>query len=140
MVRVLRKFKRSLWWFTKPIWPITRTLFMGRWRLVWNEKEKDKKHIGWLRPDKTPKEFLKYMRKKGFKKHHMAWKHTDELFSMRKHMDETFQYHIRFYKNRQVTGHYEPAPEGHLVRHLLEREVEFRKEEFLEIMGDWVIR
>ena len=139
MVRAIRKIKRSLWWFTAPIWPITRILFMGRWRLMWDERDKDKKHIGWLKPEKTVKEFLKHMKSHGFKKHHMAWKHTDELFSIRKIHDETFQYHIRFYRNRQITGHYEPAPEGHFIRHWLEREVEFKKNYFLEIMGHWVM-
>ena len=138
MARALRKIKKSLWLLTAPIWPITR-MCMGKWRIVWREQDKDKKHIGYLKPGKTVKEFHAFMRSRGFKRHYMAYKDIDELFSMRKLHQETHQYHLRFYRNRQITGHYELAPETSTIKHLREIGLEFRKEDFLEIMGEWVV-
>jgi len=112
---------------------------MGKWRIVWREKDKDKKHLGYLKPDKTPKEFLAYMRSVGFRRHFMAYKDIDELFSMRKVHEGIFQYHLRFYKNGRITGHYEIAPEANIFKHLREICLEARKDDFLEIMGAWVV-
>ncbi|MBI2013736.1 MAG: hypothetical protein HYS87_02840 [Candidatus Colwellbacteria bacterium] len=139
MVRVIKKgIGKSFWLIAAPVWPIFR-MCMGRWRIPWREKDKDKKHLGWLKQDKTPKEFIKHMRNHGFKRHFIAYKDVEELFSLRKIHMERFQYHIRFYRNRRITGHYEPRPEKHPIKHLRETSIELRKEDFMVFMRDWVL-
>lgn len=70
----------------------------------------------------------------------MAYKDVDELFSMRKIHEERFQYHIRFYRDGRITGHYELMPELHTIQHLREVGLEPRREEFLEVMGEWIMQ
>ncbi len=134
---VLRTVKKAAWKLTAPVWPVSRML-MGKGRIVWREKDKDRKHIGYLRSDKTFREFRAFMKKQGFKKHYIAYKDVEELFSLRKIHNIKFQYHLRVYKNRRLTGHYEMAPETNPLKHLREVGLETKKEDFLNILGDWI--
>lgn len=69
----------------------------------------------------------------------IAWVDKDEAISTRKLDGFDFQYHLRVFKDGEVRGHYEKTPERHPIDHFLDRGMEPRRKEFLEILGDWIV-
>ncbi len=76
--------------------------------------------IGHLREDKTPEDFSKHLRSKGYSKAFMAWIDPGEVLSLRKIVHKKFQYHIRLFRDGEIRGHYEYTPEGNPIGHLYE--------------------
>jgi hypothetical protein len=53
--------------------------------------------------------------------------------------DFDWQYHLRIFHDREVRGHYEYTPESYPLRHLKKVNMQHRREEFLHILGGWIV-
>lgn len=129
--------KRWVWW------AITPPFLVIRWLLL---KSRIIKHdirqpflIGQLREGKTPQSLFDHVVAQGFTKNYLAWIDNGETFGVRRLCDIHHQYHIRLFDDGEIRGHYEWTPEARPFDHLFERGFEERREEFLAILGDWVL-
>ena len=96
-------------------------------------------HLGWVRPDRTIGDFLDFLKEKGFRSGFRAWSDSGQELSLRKVVDNFFQYHLRIFHDGEVRGHYEKTPEDFPIAHFLEWGLESRRPDFLAIIGDWLV-
>jgi hypothetical protein len=82
--------------------------------------------------------FLAFMHTQGFGNHFVAWHDDDQVVSIRKVVDFTWQYHLRVFDDGEVRGHYEYTPESYPIRHLKEIHMDAHRDDFLRFMGDWI--
>lgn len=75
-----------------------------------------------------------YLKTQGFFDNRIAWPDPGQTVSMRRLCDEKngWQYHIRFFEDGEIRGHYERTPEDFPWQHLKGKGLEDRKEKFLE--------
>ena len=83
-------------------------------------KFRQKYIIGFLKKGKTPEEFTKHLKNKGYSKAYMAWKDLGEVLSLRKIIRKNFQYHIRLFEDGEIRGHYEYTAEANPLGHFYE--------------------
>lgn len=76
--------------------------------------------VGFLRKDKSPEELIRYLNKRGYNRARLAWKDKGEVFGVRRIIRHNFQYHIRFFNDREIRGHYEYTAEANPLGHLYE--------------------
>ncbi len=76
--------------------------------------------IGFLKSNKSPEDLMRHLNSKGYSRAHLAWKDKGEVFSVRKIVRHDFQYHIRFFNDYEIRGHYEYTAESHPIGHLCE--------------------
>ena len=95
--------------------------------------------IGTLHPERTLRDFAMYLVENGFANHFVAWKDSGEVISLRKTVGFHYQYHIRVFGDGEVRCHYEYTPEYRPLQHLLSIGLEDRREEFRNLMQEWVV-
>lgn len=137
---LFRKIKKVFWDFIAPRWAPLRN-FLLKCRIIWHEPGRQRYHIGWLRPDKTPDEFMHHLQDIGFHDHSLAWVDEEEYFGLRKldTQNSDFQYHLRVFNDGEVRGHYEWTTEANWYKHFHEIGMEERREDFLRFLGDWIV-
>ncbi len=96
-------------------------------------------HLGWVRPDKTIGDFLDFLKDKEFEAGFWAWQDSNQELSLRRLVKGFRQYHLRIFRDGEVRGHYEKTPEDFPISHFMEWGLENRRQEFLAIIGDWLI-
>jgi len=131
------RIKKTFWSFITPLFPYVRD-FLTKIGIV-RHHGRQSYHLGWLAPGRTMKDFVEYLKTKGFGNHFIAWTDDGQVLSLRRQQDFEWQYHLRIFEDREVRGHYEETPEDHPVDHFEERGMEARRDEFLELLGDWVV-
>jgi hypothetical protein len=94
--------------------------------------------LGVLSPGRDLEDFLKHLVAHGYANHFIAWKDADEIVSVRKIESFERQFHLRVFKDREVRGHYEYTPESHPVWHGYEHGMEDRREDFLNLIEEWL--
>ncbi len=137
----IKTLKQLLWYLVKPIFPFFRDLFLRANIIeVKGHKERQRFGVGFLGQQHAVEELILHLENHGFRKEKMALVDPDEIFGMRKIDPENpcFQYHLRFYRDREIKGHYEKTPEDFPLDHFNEVGFEARTEEFLHILGDLV--
>lgn len=67
-----------------------------------------------------------------------AWLDEGEIFGMRYRESFDFQYHIRFFKDGEVRGHYEITAESKPIAHLRDTFTEPKTGQFKIWLQDWV--
>jgi len=95
--------------------------------------------LGSLAPGKSVEDFLHYIESIGFANHFIAWVDDGELLGLRKLDGFEYQYHIRIFDDGEIRGHYEYTPEAHMIWHVKEVGMVDRREDFLGMLGDWII-
>lgn len=136
--RTLRdRAKYALWRVYTPFHPFARdtALRLG----VVKHHGRQNYPLGHLAPGKTLKELVEHLLQQDFANHFVAWKDQDELVSLRRVENFTYQYHIRIFKDGEVRGHYEYTPECYPYSHLKAVGQEDRREVFKKILGDFVV-
>jgi hypothetical protein len=139
-------YPKGLWNRTKYVFwkSITPGYTWGRHTLenlgVIHHEGRQRYVIGTLREDRTLADFLHYIEAGGFANHFIAWDDDDQIVSVRKLVDFEWQYHLRIFKDGEVRGHFEYTPESHPLWHLKEKNMQQRSDEFLDFVGDWVVR
>ena len=115
--------------------------FLLKYRIIWHDPGRQRFHIGWLRPDRTPDEFMHHLQDIGFHNHSLAWVDEEEYFGLRINDPEKrdFQYHIRLFNDGEIRGHYEWTTEASWYKHFHEIGMEQRKDEFIKFLGDWIV-
>jgi hypothetical protein len=95
--------------------------------------------LGKMAPEKKVEDLLKYLEVHGYGNHFIAWIDPEEAVSVRKL--ETFerQWHLRVFSDGEVRGHYEYTPEAHPYWHMVENGIEDRRQDFMDLLGDWII-
>jgi hypothetical protein len=135
--RFLDKIKLHAWrWFLTPAFPYVRDSLLAL-GIVHHDKRQPWR-IGWLAPDNTLEDLLKYLENIGFRNHFVAWVDSEEAFSLRRPDGFTYQYHLRIFRDGEVRGHYEKTPESNPVQHFRERIFEPRTEKFQEWLRGWI--
>jgi hypothetical protein len=131
---------RSKYVFWKAIYPIHGTsrdllLSLG----ILHHEGRQHYLLGRLAPGRSMAKFVKYLAAKNYLNHFVALKDDNEVVSVRRVVDFEHQYHLRVFKDGEVRGHYEYTPESHPKWHMEKVGQEPRREEFLKILGDWII-
>ena len=131
---------RSKYVFWKVIYPVHGTgrdilLSLG----ILHHEGRQNYLVGHLAPGRTMEEFVKYLEGKQVCNHFVALRDDDEVVSLRKPVDFEHQYHLRIFKDGEVRGHYEYTPESHPKWHMKKVGQEPRREEFLKLLGDWIV-
>lgn len=139
-MNLFRKIKKFFWRFLAPKWAPLRD-FLLKVGIIWHEPGRQRFHLGWLREDKTPDEFMHHLKDAGFHNHALAWVDEEEYFGLRMEAKDNadFQYHVRLFDDREVRGHYEVMTEVSWYKHFWEVGMEARKEDFTKFLGDWVV-
>lgn len=138
-MNLFRKIKKNFWKFLAPHWGPIRD-FLLKIGIIWHEPGRQRFHLGWLREDKTPDEFMHHLQDIGFHNHSLAWVDEDEYFGLRRDSEENedFQFHVRLFNDREVRGHYEYKTEAIWYKHFWEIGMESRKDDFIKFVGDWL--
>lgn len=137
----VRTLKQFFWFLVKPVFPFFRDMFLKtNLATVKGHKERQRFNIGFLREEYTKDQLLEHLETLGFHREKMALVDPDEIFGMRKidPFNPCFQYHLRFYRDREIKGHYEKTPEDFPLDHFNEVGFEARGEEFLQMLGSFV--
>ncbi len=95
--------------------------------------------LGQIAPEVSMEDFVAHLVDQGYAYHRVAWEDDGEVVSLRHVSDFIFQYHIRIFQDREVRAHYEYTPECYPLAHLLNANLEARREEFLALMGDRIV-
>ncbi|HVM59002.1 MAG TPA: hypothetical protein VMT80_01595 [Candidatus Paceibacterota bacterium] len=129
--------KYLLWLVITPVHPYVRDslTYLG----VLRHKGRQHYLLGKLAATETFESVISYLIDQGFGNHFVAWRDEGEIASLRKVPDFRHQFHIRFFQDGEVRGHYEYTPEFRPFDHLLEIGAEDRRQEFLEVLGDRII-
>ncbi len=128
--------KKNAWRVITPVFPYVRDglLELG----IIHHTGRQKYPLGWIRHGKNKQELIEHLARNGFSNHFVAWVDADESVSLRKCDGFHSQYHLRIFNDGEVRGHYERTPEAYPFAHFLERMMEARREEFLEILEEWI--
>ncbi len=134
---ILDRTKYWFWYFFTPYHPTVRDtlLAMG---LVWHEGRQDFL-IGKVASHISIEEFISYLVSQGYANHFVAWKDDGELVSLRYLDGFKRQYHIRVFEDGEVRAHYEYTTEAHPILHMRDVDVEDRREEFVQLLGERII-
>ncbi len=137
-MKLEERVNRGIWKVLTPIFPALQHTLL-RLRVI-RHKGRQPYLLGYLRPGATFDQLKAHLAKQGFGNHFIAWSDTDQILSWRKRTSFNEQYHIRFFKDGEIRGHYEYTPEGHPLDHFYEVGQTERREKFLEYLGDWVVQ
>src|SRR3989344_4702954 len=110
------RYQTLFWTSVYHFWP-KLTAFVQAFGI---HKFRQKYIIGFLKKGKTPEEFTKHLKNKGYSKAYMAWKDLGEVLSLRKIIRKNFQYHIRLFEDGEIRGHYEYTAEANPLGHFYE--------------------
>ena len=112
-----------------------------KWGVIWHKKGRQRYHIGWLAPGRTLRELKEDLHSRwGFGNHFIAWIDDGQVLGWRKLVDFRHQYHIRVFNDGEIRGHFEFTPEAHPIKHFREVGEKESKEEFLNFLGDFVVK
>lgn len=126
-------------WFLIGKFPLAKFLykksrnFLLRHKLV-EHSGRQRFLIGKLKKNKNKKDFKKYLLAQGFEPDPYAWIDDGEVLSLRKLDKQEYQYHLRLFKDGEVRGHYEYAPDRHPLKHYWVKGLVDRKENFKKIL------
>ena len=95
--------------------------------------------IGRIAPGQTIKSVVDFMISEGYGNHFIAWKDDDEVVSLRKVVDFTYQYHVRIFADGEIRGHYEYTPECYPVLHFKAIGQRDCREEFHALLKERII-
>ena len=95
--------------------------------------------IGRIAPEHSLADFVNHLIGLGFGNHYVAWRHEGELLGLRLVKDFKYQYHLRIFEDGEVRGHYEYTPECYPVKHARQKDMERRREDFLEFLQGWIV-
>ncbi len=137
---LLKRVNAAFWAFLAPHWASIRD-FLLKCHIIWHESGRQRFHIGWLRADKTPDEFMHHLQDIGFHNHSLAWVDEEEYFGLRivDKQNANFQYHLRIFNDGEVRGHYEWTTEANWYKHFHEIGMEQKRDEFMAFLGDWIV-
>lgn len=131
------KIKRFIWWYLiYPVFPYVRD-FLIKIHLI-SHRGRQPYHLGWLRRGVHIRELEEYLHKQGFGNHFIAWVDQGQVLGLRKHDGFKYQYHLRVFRDGEICGHYEEAPEADPIEHFNEKVFEERKEQFRLWLGDYL--
>jgi len=91
-------------------------------------------HIGQLEDKFKKTDLYRFLKIHGFEKGTLAWIDKDEVLRMRKRIGRFFQYHIRLFRDGEIKGHYEYAPEARPWKHFWEYFFHPRKRYFRKLL------
>ena len=129
--------KKLNWYIIAPIFPFLRD-FSKMIGMEWY-KTRQPYHLGWLSDGRSPEAFETYLTEKGFDPCRIAWIDNGEVIGLRLRNGFRYQYHVRLFHDREIRCHYELTPEYDPVGHLKDADTSERREEFLKLLGDWVV-
>lgn len=134
--KFLQKFKYAFWRLFTPFHPFFRDSFLAVGLLKHSGRQNFL--IGYLSPNHKLEDAVNILIAHGYGNHFIAWIDDGEILGMRYVCDFATQYHIRFFKDGEIRGHYEYTPECHPVLHMRDIGMENRKDEFLKLLGNCI--
>lgn len=134
---VWNRVKYGLWRAYTPVHPFFRdsATVLG----VARHSGRTKYLLGKIVPGVSFQEMISHLVSQGFGNHFIAWRDEGEIVSLRYVENQTHQYHIRIFIDREIRGHYEFTPETKPLCHLREDGIEPRREMFLNLLRNWII-
>lgn len=131
------RLKYAFWRLYTPYHPFVRDLVLAL-GLVRHEGRQNY-ILGMVVPHLTLKEFTSFLIAQGYGNHFVAWEDDGEIVSLRYVKDFVHQYHVRVFHDREVRAHYEYTPECYPILHIMEEDMQARREEFLMLLGNTIV-
>ena len=125
------------WLLMRPLWPPVRFVMRLLGLHPVSKKKLAPTLLGHLKHDKTPRELREYLKNNGFRHDPLGWIDDEEVLGLRKFDTPQFQYHVRLYKNGEIRGHHEVAPEYNYIHHL--RGPDTHIGDLPELLKDWIV-
>lgn len=129
--------KKIVWFILVPIFPIFRFLSLKLGFSPFQDRQEF--HLGYLAPGCSTEDFHDFLKKKNFDVDPIAWLDKGEILSLRLKDGFQYQYHLRLFEDRELRGHHELTPEYSPLGHLWDLNTTIHKEEFKELLGDWLV-
>ena len=133
----------SRFWFSVGRFPLSKYIFkyirnsLLKIKVIKHSGRQDYK-IGNLKKRYSKKDLNEYLLIQGFENDYYAWIDDNQVFSLRKLMKGGYQYHIRLFKDDDVRGHYEYAPDCYPVRHYFGKVFNPNKKYFTKLLVKYV--
>ena len=102
---------------------------------IWVHKGRQKFVIGITKRSITRDEVEKILYSENFEQSICSWVDDGEVLSMRKR-EGVFQYHVRYFVDGELRGHFEYSPESYPIKHLRGELMEPKKEYFTKIFKE----
>lgn len=133
------RVKAGFWkYFAQWFVPHARDLLI--WAKIIRHHGRQPYVLGNLAPGRTAEELRDHLLSKHrFEDHFPCWKDDGEVVDLRIRKNFEYQYHIRIFSDGEVRGHYEFTPECKPLKHITDRGMENRREEFLAFTGHMLI-
>lgn len=128
--------KEILWTLLRPFWPPLRWILRTIGMRPFGPRQRS--HLGWLAPGKTPAEFRTFLKSIGFRHDPFAWVDDDEVFGLRNCFTFKYQQHVRLYRDGEVRGHQEITPEYDDLTHV--RDQGRNTGDLMVVLEDWLIQ
>jgi len=128
-MEMLHKF---IWRVNYTIYPYLRDLIL--FTKVWKHTGRQNFRIGFVKKGVKKNDIKKILGFNGFETSICSWIDDGEVLSMRKRTKRGRQYHVRFFSDGEIRGHYEYSPEGAPVFHLLSRFMRSGRRYFCKIL------
>ena len=137
--KLSHKVKYALWRGFAPIHPYLRDAALML-RIIHHEPGRQEYVLGKIAPQFSIEEVVRHLTTHGYGNHFIAWVDDDEVISLRRVESFEYQYHIRIYEDGEIRGHYEYTPECYPLLHMKEVGLESRRDHFLDVLEDKIIR
>ena len=131
------KAKYIFWRLFTPLHPFFRDNLL--WLGLIKHEGRQNFLIGHIAPNYTLEDVVEFLVGKGYGNHFIAWVDDGELVGLRYVPNFSTQYHIRFFHDGEIRGHYEYTPECYPILHMRDVGMKNCNEEFLKLLGDFVV-
>ena len=127
----MNKVQNLIWKFNYAIYPYLRNfiLFAG----LWKHSGRQEFYIGRVARPVAAEEVADILKTAGFECSICSWIDDGEILGMRRREGKC-QYHVRYFCDGELRGHYEYSPEGSPIGHLRGRVLESKREYFIQIL------
>lgn len=126
----MNRLGKLIWKFNYAIYPSLRDFILSTH--LWKHSGRQPFYIGRAENRVSTENVSDILKDKGFERSICSWVDEGEVLSMRK-QDGKYQYHVRYFSDGELRGHFEYLPESAPIKHLLERLVEPKTEYFKQI-------
>ncbi len=135
--RTIDLLKYAVWRLYTPIHPFARDLLLRTG--VLEHQGRQNYILGKLASGVSIKDAVSYLIEHGYGNHFIAWIDDGEVVGIRRVYGFTHQYHIRFFADGEVRGHYEYTPEYRPLWHYKAVGMEDKRQDVLNLLGNKII-
>ncbi|MFA6251498.1 MAG: hypothetical protein WC603_02635 [Candidatus Paceibacterota bacterium] len=127
--------EKLFWKVIYIIWPPVLRLI----EILKLHNSRQKYFLGHLNSGYDKKIITDFLLSQGFEFDVIAYRDPGQILGMRKLDTPLYQYHIRFFDDGEIRGHFEYTPEAKPIKHSLETGIESRIDFFKKMLGEMLV-